>query len=144
MLGTYSHCIVHIKCAMISVLFQLPIRLFNLLTALLASIARVGAGNIVASGLAKCNRPKVPLELYEYEACPFCRKVREALCILDLDCIVFPCPRETLTKQGWMNKSRFRPVVKSSGGKNMFPFPIDEEGLTKDFGCREFIGTILG
>ena len=28
------------------------------------------------------------LELYEFEACPFCRKVREALSILDLDVLV--------------------------------------------------------
>ena len=32
-----------------------------------------------------CARPQVRLKLYEFEACPFCRKVREALCALDLD-----------------------------------------------------------
>jgi hypothetical protein len=38
-------------------------------------------------------RPKIPLELYEFEGCPFCRKVREAIIILDLDPIVYPCPK---------------------------------------------------
>jgi hypothetical protein len=40
------------------------------------------------------NKPKIPLELYEFEACPFCRKVREALTLLDLDAIIYPCPSE--------------------------------------------------
>ena len=30
-------------------------------------------------------RPKKMLELYEFEACPYCRKVREALSMLDLE-----------------------------------------------------------
>ena len=124
---------------MFSVLFQIPLRLFNLFTALLASVARIGAGNFVASGLEKCKRPKVPLELYEYEACPFCRKVREALCILDLDCIIYPCPRETLMKQGWMSKSRFRPEVKSAGGKNMFPFLVDNNTGVKMYESSDIV-----
>ena len=46
------------------------------------SVARLGAGMKVGS-LGK--RPEQLLELYEFEACPFCRKVREALSFLDLD-----------------------------------------------------------
>ena len=39
------------------------------------------------------NRPKKTLEIYEFEGCPFCRKVREAISVLDLDVIYYPCPQ---------------------------------------------------
>ncbi|GJD07762.1 hypothetical protein Gasu2_21000 [Galdieria sulphuraria] len=61
-------------------------------------------------------RPEKPIELYEFEACPFCRKVRESLSILDLDAIVYPCPKGGL---------RFRPKVKQLGGKFLFPYLVD-------------------
>merc|ERR1711881_356332 len=38
-------------------------------------------------------RPEKPLKLYEFEGCPFCRKVREAIVWLDLDPVVYPCPQ---------------------------------------------------
>ena len=37
-------------------------------------------------------RPSEPLVLYEYDASPFCKKVREAAAILDLDVLCKPCP----------------------------------------------------
>ncbi len=51
-----------------------------------------------------------------FEGCPFCRKVREALSILDLDAVVYPCP-----KAG----PRFRPEVVRRGGKAQFPYLVD-------------------
>lgn len=60
--------------------------------------------------------PEKPLHLYEFEACPFCRKVREALSALRLDYISYPCPK---------GGQRYRPWVKSRGGIEMFPFLID-------------------
>ncbi len=60
-------------------------------------------------------RPKEPLILYEFEGCPFCRKVRETLSILDLDAHIRPCPK---------NGKRFRPEV-AARGKEKFPFLID-------------------
>ena len=68
---------------------------------------------------------EVKIILYEYEACPFCRKVREALSELDLDYICNPCPRETIKKYGHSDQSRFRPVVGKLGGKMVFPFLVD-------------------
>lgn len=61
-------------------------------------------------------RPQQPLELYEFEGCPFCRKVREALSYLDLEAIVYPCPK---------NGTRFRPDVERLGGKQQFPYLVD-------------------
>lgn len=105
-------------------------RLFNVLLSFCASIIRLGAGNYCASGLD--DRPErhnksstVGIDLYEYEGCPFCRKVREALTVLDLDYNCYPCPRETFKQYGFFQKSRFRPVVQEKGGKLVFPFLID-------------------
>ncbi|CAO2042409.1 unnamed protein product [Urochloa humidicola] len=48
------------------------------------------------------------LQLYEFEACPFCRRVREAMTELDLSAEVYPCPKGSL---------RHREMVKKIGGK---------------------------
>jgi glutathione S-transferase len=61
-------------------------------------------------------QPKKPLELYEFEACPYCRLVREALTELDLDAMIYPAPK---------GGTRFRPKVKQLGGKLQFPFLVD-------------------
>jgi glutathione S-transferase len=61
-------------------------------------------------------RPKHRLELYEFETCPYCRKVREALTMLDLDVLVRPSPRDG---------TRFRPEGIARGGKRQFPLLID-------------------
>jgi glutathione S-transferase len=61
-------------------------------------------------------RPELPLQLYEFEGCPYCRKVREALSVLDLDADIFPCPK---------HGPRFREDVKRRGGKAQFPFLVD-------------------
>jgi len=93
-------------------------RTLDVATSLAASIARFGTG-LRASGLGK--RPDKLLELYEFEACPFCRKVREALTILDLEAMIYPCPR---------GGERFRPLVKQKGGKLQFPYLVDpNEGV---------------
>lgn len=61
-------------------------------------------------------KPQQLLELYEMEGCPFCRLVREALTALDLDAMIYPCPKAGL---------RFRPRVRESGGKEQFPYLVD-------------------
>ncbi len=62
-------------------------------------------------------RPVVRLELYEFEACPFCRKVREALTMLDLEVLVKPSPH---------GGERFRPEGVALGGKKQFPLLVDK------------------
>ncbi|XP_068663893.1 uncharacterized protein [Aristolochia californica] len=61
-------------------------------------------------------RPEKPIEIYEYESCPFCRKVREIVSILDLDVLFYPCPR---------NGPNFRSKVSEMGGKQQFPYMVD-------------------
>jgi glutathione S-transferase len=61
-------------------------------------------------------RPDKPLELYEFEGCPFCRKVREAICILDLDVQMYPTPAAG---------PNYRARAVELGGKSRFPFLVD-------------------
>ncbi|XP_031274275.1 uncharacterized protein LOC116132745 [Pistacia vera] len=60
-------------------------------------------------------RPEKPIEIYEFESCPFCRKVREIVAVLDLDVLYYPCPR---------NGPNFRPKVAQMGGKQLFPYMV--------------------
>lgn len=85
----------------------------DVVTSWMASVARGGAGmNTPYKGKA----PDKLLELYEFEACPFCRIAREALSELDLAAMIYPCPK---------GGTRFRPLVKERGGKAQFPFLVD-------------------
>lgn len=88
-------------------------RVLDVATSHTASALRLGAGLKVGR---IGPRPEKLLELYDYEACPFCRRVRDALSELDLDARIFPCPR---------GGTRFRPLVVKRGGREMFPYLID-------------------
>lgn len=88
-------------------------RILDVTTSLLASVARGGAGLMARAG---GKEPEQLLSLYEFEACPFCRFAREALTELDLDAMIYPCPK---------GGTRFRPIVVERGGKAMFPFLVD-------------------
>ncbi|MCA9655432.1 MAG: glutathione S-transferase N-terminal domain-containing protein [Myxococcales bacterium] len=88
-------------------------RPLDVATSLTASVLRLGAG-LVASHAGP--RPEQRLELYEFEACPFCRKVREALTMLDLPAMVYPCPKGGPT---------YRPQVIARGGQEQFPYLVD-------------------
>ncbi|MEW6775747.1 MAG: glutathione S-transferase N-terminal domain-containing protein [Bdellovibrionota bacterium] len=85
----------------------------DLLLSSLASAARLGMG--VFSN-HRSTKPEKPLELYEFEACPFCRKAREAFTTVDLDVMVYPCPK---------GGTVYRPRVKEMGGKEQFPYLVD-------------------
>lgn len=89
------------------------IRAFDVATSLAASVARLGAG-LNADSIGR--RPEKLLEVYEFESCPYCRKVREALTAIDLEAMIYPCPR---------GGRKFRPKVKKLGGREQFPFLVD-------------------
>ena len=60
----------------------------------LATALRFGSGAFVGSRRVQ---PERHLILYEREGCPYSRKVREALSVLDLDADVRPCPKGSET-----------------------------------------------
>lgn len=88
-------------------------RFLDVASAFAAQLLRFPAGIAVAHVGA---RPELLLELYEFEACPFCRKVRELLTTLDLDAKIYPCPK---------NGARYRSEVVARGGKAQFPYLVD-------------------
>lgn len=86
----------------------------NVLRSVAASLVEGGRGMM---GTPNPNQPELPIRLYEFEASPFCRRVREVLTMLNLDVEIYPCPK---------GGTRFRPDVKELAGKTQFPFLIDE------------------
>ncbi len=88
-------------------------RAIDLATSFAASLARLGAGlSVGPTG----RRPEQLLEIWEFEGCPYCKKVREALSMLDLDARIHPCPK---------GGPRFRPELIERGGKAQFPYLLD-------------------
>ena len=85
----------------------------NLASSSLASALRTGIG-INADPAA--TKPAKLLKLYEFEGCPYCRLVREVLTELDLDAMIYPCPK---------GGKRFRPRAIKLGGKAQFPLLVD-------------------
>ncbi len=85
----------------------------NIAASTTATLMRAGAG-VVATPTDK--RPQWLLELYDIEGCPHCRLVREAITELDLDAVIYPCPR---------GGERFRPQVATEDGGRQFPYLVD-------------------
>lgn len=76
------------------------------------SVLRLGRGRRVRQS---AKAPAQLLELYEFEACPFCRKVREALSELDLEYVCRPVAR------GSNNRDR----TPSYRGRKSYPHLVD-------------------
>ncbi len=89
------------------------LRALDVATSTLASALRFHSGGRVGHLGA---RPQQLLELYDFEGCPYCRKVREALSILDLSARIRPCPR---------GGPRFRQELIRRAGKAQFPYLVD-------------------
>lgn len=87
---------------------------YDLTTSLLASSFRAWRGTADFRGVTA--QPEQTLELYEFEGCPYCRLVRETLTELDLDAMIYPCPK---------NGTRYRPKAIEISGKSQFPLLID-------------------
>jgi glutathione S-transferase len=89
----------------------------NVATAGAQAFLRLGSGAFVSGKLSPSwKRPAKPIELYEFEGCPFCRKVREAASILDIDVLYYPCPSGGPT---------WRPKAMKESGKSQFPYMKD-------------------
>jgi glutathione S-transferase len=102
-------------------------RMLDVATSLAATVVRPFQGlKVEALG----PRPKQPLVLYEFEGCPYCRKVREALTALDLEADVRPCPK---------GGTRFRAIVRERGGKEQFPFLVDPNSGKELYESRDIV-----
>lgn len=90
----------------------------KVLQSVVATLLEGGRG---VTGTARPNQPEKAIQLYDLEGCPFCRRVREVLTMLNLDVEVYPSPK---------NGTRFRPVaeeiMKSLGGRVNFPLLVDQ------------------
>jgi len=106
-------------------------RVIDLATSFGATLASGAGGAFVGETGA---RPERLLELYEFEACPFCRKVREALSVLDLDAVVYPCPK---------GGERYRPEVVRRGGKAQFPYLVDPNSGTEMYESDDIIAYLF-
>jgi len=84
----------------------------------------------------KFSKQNLPLILYEFEGCPFCRKVREAVSILSLEVTFRPCPQGERT---------FRNEVKTKYGdaSSTFPFLIDPNTGVQMFESDDIINYLF-
>ena len=82
------------------------------------SVATVGSKQISETNtIPPKTQPSTPLVLYEFETCPFCRKVREAVSMLSLEVEFRPTP-----KNGRLWR---REIKQTYGAKATFPFLSD-------------------
>lgn len=86
----------------------------KVLQSVVATLIEGGRG---VMGTTNPKQPALPIKLYDIEASPYCRRVREVITLLNLDVEVYPCP-----KQG----TRFRPEAHKISGKFQFPLLVDE------------------
>jgi len=101
--------------------------LLDVTTSMLTTVSRLGAG---LSATAATRQPEQLLELYEFEACPFCRKVRDALSELDLEVMIYPCPKGGTT---------YRPKAVELGGQAQFPYLVDPNTDTRMYESDDIV-----
>lgn len=82
----------------------------------------------------QAEQPEKPLVLYDMEACPYCRRVREALSALHLDAEIRPCPK---------GGKRFRDEAMAIGGKQLFPLLVDENTGTVLYESKDIVAYLF-
>ncbi len=101
----------------------------NDLTSFTATIIRFGRGVFPRVTAERRHDPDLLLELYDFEACPYCRKVREVLSELDLDYRARP------VAQG----SARRAELVRRGGKMQAPYLVDPNTATELYESDDII-----
>jgi glutathione S-transferase len=104
-------------------------RTADVVTTFAAAAARLGAGISVHK---PGKQPEKMLELYDFEACPFCRKTREAFTALDLEVMVYPCPKGGTRFRG--DKKQFPYLVDPNTGESMYESMDIARYLAKTYG----------
>ena len=106
----------------------------------LPAFARGALGAYSLPGAEGWRRPKgkAPPALYEFQACPFCKKAREAASLLALDLVFFPCPKGGVA---------FRPraaEMAAAAGKARPQFPLlVEDGEAPLFESDAIVKTLF-
>ena len=101
----------------------------NDLSSFAATVVRLGRGVYPTITAARRAEPPHPLELYDFEACPYCRKVREVLCELDLDYLAHPVGKGSARRQ----------ALADLGGKVQVPYLVDPNTGTHLYESQEII-----
>lgn len=114
----------------------MSLSVLGLSRSVLISSSAAWRGSMALRPLAR--QPAQTLQLYDIEACPYCRLVRETLTELDLDVQILPCPK---------NGQRFRPQAEALGGKAQFPLlhdPNTGRTLYESATIIEYLGQTYG
>lgn len=98
-------------------------------TSFVASGLRYPRGFRALVTRAERQGPSKLLELFDFEACPYCRKVREALCELDLDYLCRPVA----------HGSPRRAVLRRRGGKVQVPYLVDPNNSTEMYESDDIV-----
>ena len=108
----------------------------NTLSSAVASVSRPRGGR-VRPGCEDREQPPQLLELWSFEISPFCRKVRERLCELNLDYIVHNVAK----------MSQRRPELVALGGRMMVPYlwdPNTDTGLYESDDIMAYLDATYG
>ncbi len=103
--------------------------LLNDASSFAASAVRLGRGLSPRLTAAQRQGPEQTLELYDFEGCPFCRKVREVLCELDLDYLAHPVAHGSARREELLEE----------GGKMQVPYLIDPNTGTRLYESEDII-----
>jgi len=85
-------------------------------------------------GRPRETEPEKLLELYSFEGCPSCRRVRRVLTELELDFIHRSAPN---------GGRRNRALVKERGGKEQFPYLLDPNTGQAMYESRDIVAYLL-
>ena len=88
-----------------------------------------------SSVLKDAPRPNKPLILYEYDASPYCKRVREMINLLDLNVEYRPCPG---ARQGYFSQELYERT-----GRRTVPYLIDENTGVEMFESSDQIEYLL-
>jgi glutathione S-transferase len=88
-----------------------------------------------SSVLQNAPRPRQPLILYEYDASPYCKRVRETINLLDLTVVYRPCPG---ARQGKFSEELFKKT-----GRRTVPYLFDPNTKTGLFESSQQIEYLL-
>jgi glutathione S-transferase len=95
-----------------------------------ATVLRLGRGIVPRTTADRRPEPERALELWDYEGCPYCRKVREVLCELDLDYLAHPVA----------HGSPRRAELLRRGGKMQVPYLADPNTGAELYESVDIIG----